>query len=363
MEETMDLTLLQALSEADGIGGREKEVSRIAKKYGAPFADEVLYDSLGSLVLVKKSGNPQAPKVMLAAHMDEVGFIVRSITKEGYLRLLPVGGWWGHVMPAQVMTVTTATGQKYQGVIGSRAPHGMTASEKQTVIPAKDFYLDLGVPNGNFVQKLGIEIGDMVTPKTQFTVMNDPNYLLGKAWDDRICLGVALEVLKAVAQETLAVDLYIAATTQEEVGIRGARTATHLIKPDFAIALDVTTAKDTLFDSAGLALGDGVVLSILDSLTIGNPYLITQLDQVANEHHLTVHYDFMTVGGTDACNIHKALTGIAAMTVSIPTRYMHSSCLVVHKKDYQQTICLLVEWLKQANSENLPVVKRHEQRQ
>src|SRR5699024_5098418 len=126
-----DLSILKELSEADGIGGCEREVSRIVKKYAEPFVDDYSYDNLGSIVMHKK-GN--GPKIMLSAHMDEVGFMVRDITKDGYLKLLPVGGWWGHVMPTQEMKVTTTDGKKYIGVIGSRAPHGMPAEEKSRVV-------------------------------------------------------------------------------------------------------------------------------------------------------------------------------------------------------------------------------------
>lgn len=343
--QTIDIQLLKALSEADGIGWREKEVSRIVKAYTQPYVDDLFYDALGSLILVKKSTQKNAPKVMLSAHMDEVGFMVKEITDAGYLKLLPVGGWWGHVMPAQEMRVTTVSGEKFVGVIGSRAPHGMPTDEKNKVIPANRFYLDLGVASAEAAKDLGIAIGDMVTPHTMFREMNDPDFLLGKAWDDRVCVAACIEVMKNLASSELAVDVYFAATTQEEVGIRGARTAAHQIKPDLAIALDVTTAEDTLFDQGGLTLGGGTVLSVLDSLTIGNPGLVAKMEELAFEQQLSLRHDFMTVGGTDACNIHKAMKGIPTMTLSIPTRYMHSSRLVIHKEDYRQTIHLLCAFL------------------
>ncbi|MCG6528840.1 M28 family peptidase, partial [Vibrio parahaemolyticus] len=175
--------------------------------------------------------------------------------------------------------------------------------------------------------------------------------LLGKAWDDRVCVGVCIEVMNALAKEELAVDVYFAATTQEEVGIRGARTAAHSIKPDLAIALDVTTAVDTPFDQGGLQLGKGPVLSVLDSLTIGNSELLAKMEEIAVRQKLPYRHDFMTVGGTDACNIHKAMTGVVAMTVSIPTRYMGGGGGGGGGGDYLQTIILLSEFLKKITSE------------
>lgn len=348
----MDIELLKKLSEADGIGGCEREVYQIVKEEGERYADRLLTDAMGSLVLVRE-GHHEAPKIMLSSHMDEVGFMVKRITPEGYLLLLPVGGWWGHVMPAQEMRVTTATGEKYIGVVGSRAPHGMPKEEKEKVMTPQELYLDLGVPDRAYVERLGIQIGDMITPHTTCHEMNDPDYLIGKAWDDRVCVGVGLEVIRHLSSNGNANSVYFAATVQEEVGIRGARTAVHLIQPDVAIALDVTTAEDTPLDKGGLALGGGCTLSILDSLTLANRSLFSYMKKLVEAMHLDVRFDFMTVGGTDACNIHKAMDGVITMTVSIPTRYMHSSRLIIHKKDYEQTIQLLTAFCQQLTKEDL----------
>ncbi|WP_159722975.1 M42 family metallopeptidase [Enterococcus sp. CSURQ0835] len=352
----IDLDLLKRLSEADGISGNEREVSRIVKNFGADFSDAIFYDNLGSVIL-QANGAPAAPKIMLSSHLDEVGFMVRSITEEGYLNLLPVGGWWGHVMPAQELTVTTETGGKFVGVVGSRAPHGMSKTEKTKVMEPRELYLDLGVPSRSFVEALGIQVGDMITPNVRFRQLNDPNYLLGKAWDDRCCVGVGLEVLRNLKRSSHQATVYFAATVQEEVGIRGARTAVYTIKPDIAIALDVTTATDTPLDCEGMNLGDGVTLSVLDSLTIGNSGLVQLMAEIVAELNLDVRYDFMTVGGTDACNIHKMLTGVVSMTISIPTRYMHSPRLLIHRKDYEQTIQLVTEFCRRVDWEQLNQLK------
>lgn len=354
----IDLDLLKQLSEADGIGGMEREVSRIVTSYGKDYSDDIQYDNLGSIIL-KSSGKNKTngPKIMLSSHMDEVGFMVRSITAEGYVNLLPVGGWWGHVMPAQEMTITTNDAEKIIGVVGSRAPHGLASEVKEKVIQPMDLYLDLGVTSKQAVEQLGVSIGDMITPNVSFREMNDSNYLMGKAWDDRCCVGVGLEVLKNLSESDHEADIYFAATTQEEVGIRGARTAVHTIKPDVAIALDVTTATDTPFDNKGMRLGDGVVLSVLDSLTIGNSGLVQMMEEIVNDLSLDVRYDFMTVGGTDACNIHKMMEGVVSMTLSLPTRYMHSPRLIIHKEDYIQTIKLVTEFCRRLNWEKLNQLK------
>ncbi|RDY27114.1 M42 family peptidase [Romboutsia weinsteinii] len=356
--EEVDITLLKELSEADGISGAEKEVSRVAKNYFEMYADEIDYDNLGSIIGLKR-GNKNGPKVMIAGHMDEIGFVVRSIDKNGYINLLPVGGWWGHVMPSQSMRITTNSGSKIKGVVGSRAPHGMPADEKERVIKPIDFYLDLGVDSKDEVEKLGIKIGDMITPDTEFEIMNNPNYLLGKAWDDRIGVAVAIDVLKELKDINHEANIFSVGTVQEEVGIRGARTATHKIKPDIAFAIDVTTAKDTPMDKGGLKLGCGVVVSILDASTIGNNALIREIENICNEAGLDINYDCMVAGGTDAGNIHKTLDGVISMTLSIPTRYMHSNRLIIHKKDYVQTVKVISEFCKRVDMNILEDLKNN----
>ncbi len=349
---TVDLELLKAVSEVAGIGGCERQVSRLVKERLADSVDTIGYDNMGSIICLKK-GQKDGPKLMISAHMDEVGFMVRSMTSEGFLNLLPVGGWWGHVMPAQEMKVTTSTGQEYVGVVGSRAPHGMPQAEKDKVMAPMALYLDLGVASQAEVVELGIEVGDMITPYVSFRELANPDYLMGKAWDDRICLAVAMTVMQNLAQEATAADIFMVGSTQEEVGIRGARTAVHVIKPDIAIALDVTTAKDTPLDQGGIKLGCGVILSVLDSLTLANRRLLEKMETLGIGLDLSINYDYMTEGGTDACNIHKALEGVVTMTLSLPTRYMHSSRLVVHRKDFCQTVELLTEFCKQLDWELL----------
>lgn len=339
---TIDLNILRRVSEAHGIGGCERAVSRVVTEYGAPLCDEIIHDNLGSTIMIKRgSGEGPRPRIMFSAHMDEVGFMVRSMTDDGYIKLLPVGGWWGHVMPAQEMVVTTEDGREYIGVVGLRAPHGISQAVRDKVVAPMDLFLDMGTHSRQELLDLGIQIGDMITPNTKFRVMNNPDTLCGKAWDDRANLGVMLEVLRNLKDITPNVDLYFAATVQEEVGIRGARTATETILPDLAVALDVTTATDTPVDTAGMKLGGGSVLSMVDNLTIGNAGLVQHMRQIADDNDLDVRYDFMIDGGTDACNIHKRQDGVVAMTVSMPVRYMHSPRLMLSRRDYEQTIKLL----------------------
>lgn len=352
----VDLQMLKELSEADGISGCEKEVSRVVKKYLDNYADEILYDNLGSIIGLKKGKN-NGPRVMIAGHMDEVGFMVRDIDDKGYIKILPVGGWWGHVLPSQEMILTTSKGKKITGIIGSRAPHGMSVSEKAKVIKPVDLFMDLGIDTKEQAEELGIQIGNMITPNSKFKIMNNPNYLAGKAWDDRIGVAVAIDVLKELQNVEHCANIYAVGTVQEEVGLRGARTSTQVVKPDIAFALDVTTAKDTPMDKGEVKLGGGVILSILDSSTLANRGLIKKLEEISEKLGLDINYDCMTAGGTDAGNIHKTFQGIVTMTLSIPTRYMHSPRLIIHRKDYVQTVKVIAEFCKILNWKLIEEIK------
>jgi endoglucanase len=354
--ENVDLQMLKELSEADGISGCEKEVSRVVKKYFKKYADEILYDNLGSIIGLKK-GKENGPKIMISGHMDEVGFIVRDIDDNGYIKLLPIGRWWGHDLPSQEMVITTSTGAKIYGVVGTRPPHGMTRAEEEKVINPIDLFIDLGVKTKEEVQNLGIQVGDMITPNVKFSVMNNPEYLMGKAWDDRIGVAVGIDVLKELQGIDHDANIYVAATVQEEVGIRGARTAAHLINPDIAFALDVTGAKDTPFDKGETKLGGGVIISVLDGMTLGNKGLLNKFEKICEGLGLDINYNSIPEGGTDAGNIHKTFCGIVTMTLSIPTRYMHSPRLVISRKDYIQTVKALAEFCKGMNIELLKDIK------
>jgi putative aminopeptidase FrvX len=341
----VDLQMLKELSEADGISGCEKEVSRVVKSYFDKYADEITYDNLGSIIGLKK-GKENGPKIMIAGHMDEVGFLVRGIDDNGYVSILPVGGWWGHVMPSQEMRITTSKGDKIVGIVGSRAPHGMSAEEKSKVIKPIDLFIDLGVSTRKEAEDLGIEIGDMITPNVKFNTMNNKDYLVGKAWDNRIGVAVAIDVLRELEGIEHEANIYAVGTVQEEVGLRGARTSAKLINPDIAFALDVTTSMDTPIDKGEIKLGFGVVVNVLDATSMGHRGLLDKVEEVCKELGLNMKYEFMTVGGTDAGNIHKISEGVVTVTLSIPTRYMHSPRLVIHRKDYIETVNMVVEFCK-----------------
>ncbi len=354
MEEkygNVDLSLLEAMGNANGIPGCEKNVSKVMRSFLEDAVDEITYDNLGSLIAIKK-GKENGLKIMLAGHMDEVGFLVKSIDEQGYIRLTPVGGWWGHVILSQGLIITTRTGKEIYGVVGCRAPHGLPADVRNKVLAIDDVFLDLGVKNKEEVLELGVNIGDMVTPDTKFKVMNNENYLMSKAWDNRAGACIVVDVMRQLKNEKIEATVYGVGTTQEEVGLRGATTAANLIKPDIAFGLDVTLATDMPNEkSNGVSLGVGVVLSLMDASVIAHRGLVLEVENLCKELGLSFTYDIMTAGGTDTGAIHKAHAGTVAMTLSIPSRYIHAHRSLIHRKDYADTVTVLVEFIKRLNND------------
>ncbi len=236
--------MLIDLTSAKGISGNEDEVRSLFKKYAAPYADKFLYDGLGSII-AKNVGDKEGPKVYISGHMDEVGFMVTQITEKGFLKFQTVGGWWGQVMLAQQVQIKTTTGKVYHGVIGSKPPHVLTAEVRNKPYEIADMFIDIGASSDQQVAEWGIHPGDMVTPYIDYRRMNDTKFLLAKAWDNRIGTAVSLKVLENLATEGHPNILFAGSDVQEEVGLRGAQTSTHLVNPDIAFALDTGTAGDT----------------------------------------------------------------------------------------------------------------------
>lgn len=347
------LNFLKNISEVDGISGAENEVAKLVKRELSDVADHFEYDNLGSIIAYKK-GEEGEPTVLICGHMDEVGFLVSRIEDSGLLRLAPIGGWWNHVVLAEIMTVKTRDGKEYKGVIGAQPPHGLSAEQRAKVLATSDLYLDMGVKDKKMILDLGIQVGDTVTPYTEFRVMNDGETLLGKAWDDRSGLAIAMETMKALKDVHHKANLVVAGTVQEEVGLRGAKTASYHVHPDIAFATDVTLSYD-LPNSPNnpTKLGSGVALSIMDRSVIAHRGLFDFVEKIAKKHNIKYTYDLMEAGGTDAGNIHLNYDGIITMTISLPCRYFHSHVSLINYEDYVNAVNLMVEVVKAIDNETL----------
>lgn len=352
MNEQERLKFLKEMTEVSGISGHEKEVSRLFKKYVESYASEITYDNLGSII-AKQSGWTDDVKVMLAGHIDEIGFLVSKIENDGYLRITPIGGWWVHTMLAQRVQVITREGKKLLGVIGSIPPHGLSPEARSKVLDIKQVHVDLGVEDQEEVEKLGVRIGDPVVPVSEFTLMNNPKFMLAKAWDNRIGAAVTIEVMRNLADTNHPNTLYSCGTVQEEVGLRGAKTAAYAVKPDVAIAIDVTLANDVPGSSGDANLGKGVAISLKDSSVIGHRGLIAWLEELCKREKIPFVYDMLTAGGSDSGEIHKTNDGVINCTLSIPARYIHGHNAIIHMDDYLATIKLLTVMISELDSAKL----------
>jgi putative aminopeptidase FrvX len=339
-------TFLKQLTEAPGLPGYEKPATDVVKAF-LTGVGEISYDGLGSLIC-KREGKAKEPRVMIDGHIDEVGFMVKSITDEGFIRFAPLGGWYDGVMLAQRVRIRTAKGE-IPGVVGSKPPHLLTPDEREKIVPKKDMFIDIGASSKKEAERWGVSIGDPIIPKSSFTPMRNPSIYLSKAWDDRVGVGVMACALRKLAAVSHPNTVYGVAAAQEEVGLRGATTAVELVKPQVGIALETGIANDlpgAKEDERFAALGKGAVIRLYDPSMIPNLLLRDHTLAVAERAKIRVQTIVFTMGGTDARVIHMHKGGVPTITLSTPTRYIHSHNSIIHRGDFDATVKLVVELVK-----------------
>lgn len=344
-------TLLKQLTMLNGIPANEKQVRVFMEKYAEGKA-KIDHDNLGSVILCKQGSKPE-PRIMVAGHMDEIGFIVTEITKEGYVKFIPAGGWWGHVVLSQQFTITCKNGREVRAVVGSKPPHILDAEEKKKVVELSDMYLDLGVANRQEAVDLGVAIGDMVTPFIESVELANPKYLLAKAFDNRIGVALALEVLDNLQHALHPNTYYGVGSVQEEVGLRGATTAAYKIEPDIGIALDVTIASDYPGGSKEIELGKGPCLMVFDSSMVGHVGLREYVQKVAEEQNIPYQLSYLKRGGTDAGKMHLTRNGCPSIAICLAARYIHSHTSIIHADDYMNAVRLVTELVKRLDSKTV----------
>lgn len=351
-----DDQLLIDLVTARGVPGNEEEVRAVFTDYAKPYADAILQDGLGSIIAEKK-GAEDAPKVMFAGHLDEVGFMVTRITDEGFLKFQTLGGWWSQVLLGQQVEVKTKNGDYIHGVIGCKPPHVLSKEAREKPYKIEDMFFDIGAASKEEAEEWGIRPGDMVTPYSPYRRLNDSKFLLAKAWDNRIGTAVALEVFKNLAEDEERPNaIYAVGNVQEEVGLRGAKTATNLINPDISFALDTGTAGDTPGmkpEEADSTLGEGPQIIIYDASMIAHKELRDFVVDVAEEMEVPFQYTVIAGGGTDAGSQHVSGHGIPSLAITVPTRYLHSHSSVIHEDDYHNTVKLVTEVVRRLDQETV----------
>lgn len=342
----INVDLLKRICEAPGIPGREEQVREVVVRELEPLVDEIRVDALGNVIATKKGRG--GPRVMLAAHMDEIGFMVRHIDDKGFIRLQNVGGFDARMLAAQRVLVHTRSGDALRGALqpDSKPIHVLQPDE---VKPFKitDYYVDLGLPAEEV--RARVDIGDMVT--LDRTLERVGNAVMSKALDDRVSVFIMIEALRALGDHEA--EVIAVATTQEEVGLRGAETAAFGVEPDVGVALDVTLAGDIPGfkpEEQVTRLGDGVAIKVFDSSHIPNHKLVRHFRDVAERHGIKYQLEVLSRGGTDAGAMQRARAGVPVITISTPTRYLHTVNEMANVDDIQAAIQLVARYLEEAHT-------------
>jgi putative aminopeptidase FrvX len=351
---------LKEITDLFGPSGFEEEVGKYVEKELSPLGG-IVRDGLGSTFGIKK-GTSDSPKILIAGHMDEIGFMVAGITKSGYLKINPLGGWWPHVLLSQKVVIRTRKGDLVTGIIGSKAPHGMKADERNKVMDIDDLYVDIGASEDNeAAEKFGIRVGDPIVPYAEFEKLGpDGKFLMAKAWDNRIGVAVAIEVAKALKDKKHPNTLYAGGTVMEEVGLRGAATSAYHVNPDVAIALDVTLAADIPSSPNaewGEKIGKGPSISVMDGSLLPNPRLLDFVLETADKNKIPYQMGSLRYGGTDGGAFAKTRSGIPSLTCSIATRYIHSHYGILHRDDVDNLIKLLTEVMMKLDKKTLDKIR------
>ena len=331
---------LEKLSNANGVTGREGEVRELMKQYLKPYVDETREDRLGNLITFKK-GNKDAPTVMLAAHMDEVGLMIKNIKKKGFLQFAKVGGIDDRVLLAQKVIVHTDKGP-LTGVVGSKPPHIQTEEEQKKVIDADRLFIDVGAKDKNEAEKMGVQVGDVVSFDTKFVQIGE-NVVLGKALDDRVGCAIMIETMRRL--QKVECNVYAVGTIQEEVGLRGATIAAFQVAPDVCIVLETTVAGDMPGVEEGKApakMGEGPVVTVADAGLIAHPKVLRLLIDSAKEHKIPYQLETGIRGSTDAARISLSREGVPSGVISVATRYIHSPAAILNLDDAEKTVKLAV---------------------
>src|SRR5690606_22693916 len=340
--ETMEL--FKTLTELPGTPGNEHAVRRFMREQLAKYADEIVQDRLGGIFGIKR-GNEDGPTVMVAGHMDEVGFMVTDITENGMIRFQTLGGWWSQVLLAQRVEIITDNG-KVPGVIGSIPPHLLSDNQRKKPMDVKNMLIDIGADDLSDAKKIGIKPGQQIVPVCPFTPMANPKKIMAKAWDNRYGCGLSIELLKELQGSDIPNILYSGATVQEEVGLRGAATAANMIKPDIFFALDASPANDMSGDKNEFGqLGNSALRRIFHRSMVTHKGMREFILDTAESNRIPYQY-FVSQGGTDAGRVHVSNEGVPSGVIGICSRYIHTHASIVHVDDYAAAKELIVKLVK-----------------
>ncbi len=336
--------LMKEFTEAVGVPGFEGEIFGLMEQYLSPIAD-IEKDRLGSFI-ARLRGKKERPRVMLAAHMDEIGFMVSHFSGS-FVRFNPLGGWWYPRMIGLPVKIRGSRGD-VPGVVATKNPYEMDDEERKSPFKPKDLYIDVGLFGKKSPESFGIRPGDPAAPYFPFTILEGGRSYMAKAWDDRLGCVMIVEVLEKLAKAKLPNAVYGVGTVQEEVGIRGAATSGHQTNPDVCLILEVDIAQDTPGSAEGSPgrLGNGMSIYVYDATLIPNAKLRDHVVSVAKRRNIPYQYSAVSAGGTDGGRVHLNAAGVPTIVLGVPTRHIHSAAGIVCRKDFDNAVRLVVEVVK-----------------
>ena len=343
--------LLKVLTEAHGVPGYEAEVREVMRRLLEGLG-EIEQDNIGSLICRRGEGGP---RVMLAAHMDEIGFMVKHITPEGFIRFTPLGGWFDQVLLGQRVVIKTHKGDVI-GVIGAKPPHLLPPDERKKVVEKKDMYIDIGATSAKEVEEAGVRIGDPIVPLAPFQVLASGKAYLAKAFDDRVGCAVLVEVMRRLAREGHPNTVYAVATVQEEVGLRGAATSVEKVNPEVALILESDIAGDVPGikpEESTVKLGGGPTIVVYDARMIPNLRLRDLAVETARAMGIPIQFSVIEGGATDGGVIHLHKGGVPTLVLGVPARHIHSHGGIVHRDDVEQAIALVTALVQRLDAETV----------
>lgn len=328
------MKIYEDLVNLNGVAGHERSVRNYMREEIQKHTDEIIQDKLGSIFGVSRG--TEKPVIMIAGHMDEVGALVTSITPQGFIKMIPIGGIDPDVMVSQNIVVQTKD-KEVRGIVGAIPPHINRGADAPKSLSFDDLLVDVGADSKEHALELGIEIGQQINFVNNYYITEDGKKIVSKAWDNRFGCGIALEVLKELKGKEHPNTVYSGATVQEEVGLRGAYTASQMVEPDLFIAIDVSPVGDFLSPSHPRAfgkLGEGFLIRFYDPRNIMQPKLQEYFEKLASKKKIKCQ-QFLSMGGTDAAAAQYAGSGTLSTTIGLPGRYIHSSAAMIHIDDVE----------------------------
>jgi putative aminopeptidase FrvX len=347
-------SLLRELSDAAGPPGFEEPVRKIMVREMRPLADELRYDGLGSVIARQGSSGP---KIMLDAHMDELGGMVRRVTPDGFLSMQMLGGWLDQAIAGQRWVILGSKGP-VKAVTGIRDVHLTAGDERNRLIPRDAVFLDVGAANAAQVAALGLSPGDPVVPDSPFEVLNGTLNYAGKAWDDRIGCAVLIEAMRRLKASGHPNQIYFVATVQEEIGLRGARASTAIVRPDVGIAIEGGVTGDAggaKAEESQAKLGGGPGMFLYDSSALPNRRMVQLVKEVAAAKGIPLQLDLVQGYGDDSAEMQSFAGGAPTVNLVVPARYTHAHNGIVNRRDFDQMVELTVALLQRLDA---PTVAR-----